>query len=93
LKAKGLKMLTLIIWSVYLFGAALTYLLAEWHMVAPPNPPTGRITRTWFFARFDKWMGLFEQDGTESKGYWDKKAYWLPLPCIGVRFERTDVSL
>lgn len=76
------------IWVVYGVGLLFTWLMAEWHMVSPPNPPTGRITRTWFVAGYDKWIGLFQQEGTESKGYCDKKAYWFPIPCVGVRFER-----
>lgn len=78
----------LIIWAL---GCLITYVMAEWHMVSPPNPPTGKIRRVWFVARFDKWMGLYEVDGTESKDYRDKTAYWFPLPCVGVKMTRENV--
>jgi hypothetical protein len=81
-----------IIWTLWLLSGALMYLRAEWFMVCPPNPPSvsARIRRRWFVAKFDKWMGLYEHEGTETQGYLDKTAYWLPLPCVGVKFSREN---
>ena len=73
--------------AVWLFGSLLTYILAEFHMQCGPNPP-GKIKRTLLVATFDKWMGLYSVDGTEFKNHRDKKAYWFPLPCIGLKMER-----
>lgn len=78
------------IWSLWLLACMVTWLMAEYHMVAPPNPVKSRIKRRWFVAGFDKWMGLYQVDGTERQGYWDKKAYWLPIPCIGIKLEREE---
>jgi len=76
------------IWTLWLLGGAFMYLRAEWFMVSPPNPPATKIWRRWFVAKFDKWMGLYEHEGTESRDYFDKVAYWFPLPCIGVKLSR-----
>jgi len=72
---------------LWLIGCVVTWLLAEGHMLFPPKPSQIKIKRTWFVARYDKWMGLYEVYGTKDADYSDKRAYWLPLPCVGMKLE------
>jgi len=76
---------------LYLLGLLATFINAEWLMLSPPNP-VGELKRTWVVIEFDKWVGLYSQPGTKEKGYWDKRAYWFPIPCVGLKYERVKQS-
>ena len=65
----------------------VTFLRAEAFMITPPNP-YGVLRRKWFFAGYDMWIGTYTCAGTKEKGYWDKKAYWFPVPCVGLKYWR-----
>jgi hypothetical protein len=72
-----------VIWvfACYFLWAVVTHLRAEWFMVCPPNPP-GKLRHTWFVAHYDMWIGTYLHQGP------DKRAYWFPIPCVGIKYWR-----
>jgi hypothetical protein len=79
--------MNLLLLLILFLWLSVTYLRAEAFMVWPPNP-VGEIKRTWIFAEYDMWIGVYIQ----RKPLTEKRAYWFPVPFVGLKIERVETG-
>jgi hypothetical protein len=73
-----------LVFIIYLY-LTIGYFRCEWFMVCPPNPNSFPIRRKWVFAEYDMWIGCY----IDRK---NKRAYWFPVPCLGLKWERGEIE-